>query len=142
MRRTRKAGKEEPVPTRVNKKGLVLPSLDLLIGLLGSLSVVLILASFPLLGAAAVALLGFVSIGQMYPKLVFAIAKTGEVAGGLVLALGMADKGIEVLVASARSVCAGGVSFIVRSGGVVTRPYDGTTRTYYVRYEGYMYYRI
>ena len=53
MRRTRKAGKEEPVPTRVNKKGLVLPSLDLLIGLLGSLSVVLILASFPLLGAAA-----------------------------------------------------------------------------------------
>ena len=110
LRRTRKAGKEEPVPTRVNKKGLVLPSLDLLIGLLGSLSVVLILASFPLLGAAAVALLGFVSIGQMYPKLVFAIAKTGEVAGGLVLALGMADKGIEVLVASARSVCAGGVS--------------------------------
>ena len=110
LRRTRKAGKEEPVPTRVNKKGLVFPSLDLLIGLLGFLSVVLILASFPLLGAAAVALLGFVSIGQMYPKLVFAIAKTGEVAGGLVLALGMADKGIEVLVASARSVCAGGVS--------------------------------
>eukprot|EP01048_Picozoa_sp_COSAG05_P040192 COSAG05_NODE_20448_length_279_cov_0.811111_1_plen_51_part_10 len=27
MRRNRKAGREEPVPTEVNKKGLVLPSL-------------------------------------------------------------------------------------------------------------------
>ena len=110
MRRTQKVGREEPASTSMRKKGWELPSLDLLIGLAGFLLAVLILVSFPLLGAAAVVLFGFVSLGQIYPKLVYAVAKTGEVAGGLVLALGLADKGIEGLIASARLVCAGGMS--------------------------------
>ena len=103
MRRTQKVGRE-PVSTSMRKKGWELPSLDLLIGLAVFLLAVLILASFPLLGAATVVLFGFISLGQIYPKLVYAVAKTGEVAGGLVLALGLADKGIEGLIASARLV--------------------------------------
>ena len=66
IRRTQKAGREEPVSTSMRKKGWELPSLDLLIGLAGVLLAALILALFPWLGIATGVLFGF---RQVFHKL-------------------------------------------------------------------------
>ena len=84
---------------------------ELTISLSVLLLAALLAALFPWLAAVIAAFFALDLIGQSKREFTYVIAAISETAGGLVLVLGVANYGIEVLVAASRFVFLGGVPF-------------------------------
>ena len=110
LRRTRSAVLEEEPVTQVKTNTFAdfLRS-DIALGLFVVSITVLFVVLFPWLGVTAFAFFALDSIGHLKPELTHSIAATLEVAGGLILGLGVVEWGVETLTATPRIVCAGGV---------------------------------
>ena len=109
LRRTQEVGKEKTEPHASTLKSTDFLSSDLGIGIAAILLTVLFGVLLPWLAATIAFLLVLDYLGQYKPDIVHAIAATSEVAGGLVLVLGAADEGMEILTTAARLFSLGGV---------------------------------
>ena len=92
----------------VVKNGMDWLRSDFAVGIMAISFVTLFLLSFPWLGAAAGTYYALDSLGQFKPEVVYLVALIGEVAGGLVFALGVIDWSVDEISPLFNLACVGG----------------------------------